>query len=202
MKILIACEESQVVAAAFRSKGHEAYSCDLLDCSGNHPEWHLKQDVLQLLDQHWDMIIAFPPCTYMSKAGARWLYQNGQLNYDRLNKAKAAKEFFMLFYNNSCKKICIENPVPLNIVGLPKPSQDIQPYYFGHQYSKKTYLWLKGIPPLMATNIIIDHKPYLPSNTGYGKRNGLKWSKGFAHNSIIASKTFTGVAAAMADQWG
>jgi len=202
MKILVACEESQAVTIEFRKLGHEAYSCDIVPTSGGHPEWHIQTNVVQLLNQKWDMIIAFPPCTYMSKAGARWMYPNGQLSNDRLTKALAARDFFNLFYNHSCEKIAIENPLPLKIVGLPEPSQDIQPYYFGEPYSKKTYLWLKGLPPLMPTNLIINHVPYLPSNVGYGKRNGHKWSKGISHDSVTHSKTFKGVAAAMADQWG
>lgn len=122
MKVLIACEESQTVCKAFRELGHEAYSCDIQDCSGGHPEWHLKQDVLPLLKQHWDLIIAHPPCTYMSKAGARWMYPKaGQLSEERYRQAMEAKTFFMRFYNCQCKHVAIENPVPLKVVNLPPP---------------------------------------------------------------------------------
>jgi hypothetical protein len=194
--ILVACEESQAVTIELRNRGHEAYSCDLEPCSGGHTEWHLQQDVTQLLKMKWDMLIAFPPCTYMSRAGARWMYAGGVLQEDRL-----AKEFFMMFYNAECPMIAIENPTPLKIVGLPPPTQSIQPYQFGHPYSKKTNLWLKGLPPLKPTRELTEHIPYLPSNVGLGRRKGQAYSKGVTHDAKIASKTFPGVARAMADQW-
>ena len=164
MRVLIACEESQVVCAAFRERGHEAYSCDIIECSGGHNEWHIKCDVVPLLngncrfvtmdnephyiDGKWDMIIAFPPCTFMSKAGARWMFPKGELSQERYAKAMAAKEFFMQIFNADCDRIAIENPRPLKIVELPEPQQVIQPYQFGHPYSKATCLWLKNLPPL------------------------------------------------------
>lgn len=161
MKVLIACEESQAVCIEGRKLGHEVYSCDILECSGGHPEWHIQGDVLPLLngnctfktmdgvehriDGKWDMIIAFPPCTYMSNAGAcRMFPQKGQIDKERFAKAMDAKKFFMAFYNADCERIAIENPVPLSVVGLPEKSQVIQPYEFGHPYTKKTYLWLRG----------------------------------------------------------
>ena len=202
MRVLIACEESQEVCKAFRSKGHEAYSCDIQECSGGHPEWHIQGDVLPLLKEKWDLIIAHPPCTYMSKAGARFMYLTaGTVNQERLEKALKAKEFFMRFMNADCDKICIENPTPLKIVGLPKESQVIQPYQFGHPYSKRTLLWLKGLPELKPTNILTSYTPYLPSNTG-GFARGKGGSRGVAHNAKVASKTFSGIAQAMAEQWG
>ena len=202
MKVLIACEESQAVCKAFREKGHEAYSCDIQECSGGHPEWHIQGDVLPLLKEKWDLIIAHPPCTYMSKAGARFMYLTaGNVNQERLEKALQAKEFFMQFVNADCDKICIENPTPLKIVGLPKESQVIQPYQFGHPYSKRTLLWLKGLPELKPTNILTEYTPYLPSNTG-GFARGKGGSRGVAHNAKDASKTFSGIAQAMAEQWG
>lgn len=218
MKLLVACEESQRVCTAFREKGHEAYSCDIIECSGGHPEWHIKTDVLPLLNgnckfktmdgiEHeingkWDMIIAHPPCTYMSKAGARWMYPKaGVISEDRLSKAIEARVFFMKFYDADCEKIVIENPVPLKIVNLPEYSQKIQPYQFGEPYSKETLLWLKGVGKLKPTDILSDYKPYLPSNTG-GKKRGQSYSKGVAHNAKDASKTFPGIAKAMAEQWG
>lgn len=200
MKVLVACEESQRVTIELRKLGVEAYSCDTLPCSGGHPEWHLQQDVTPLLNEDWDMIIAFPPCTYMSKAGARWMYKGGELQQDRLAKALEAKEFFMKFYNNKCEHVCIENPTPLRIVGLPEPTQTIQPYQFGDPYSKRTNLWLKGLPKLKETEVLTDFVSWLPSNTG-GKKRGQKSQRGIAKNQIEASKTFKGVAKAMATQF-
>ena len=202
MKVLVACEESQRVCIAFRAKGHEAYSCDILECSGGHPEWHIQDDVLKHLDEGWDLIIAHPPCTYLSKAGARFMYPTaGHISKDRLKLALKAKKFFLKLLNAPCNKIAVENPTPLKCCGLPKETQVIQPYEFGHPYSKRTLLWLKGLPPLKPTNIIKDFKPYLPSNTG-GFSRGLGGSRGVVHNAKDASKTFEGIAAAMAEQWG
>ena len=227
MNVLIACEESQAVCKAFRERGHKAYSCDLQECSGGHPEWHILGDALGVINPQktfdrersgiefftadgelhsfvgkWDLIIAHPPCTYMSKAGARWMYpKSGEISQDRLKLAIEAKEFFFQFLNADCEKICVENPVPLKIVGLPVPSQKIQPYQFGHPYSKCTCLWLKGLPMLTPTQILSDYKPYLPSNTG-GFARGQGGSRGVAHNAKAASKTFGGIAQAMAEQWG
>lgn len=125
MRVLIACEESQTVCKAFRALGHEAYSCDIIECSGGHPEWHLQQDVLPLLKMKWDLIIAHPPCTYMSKAGARWMYPKaGVLSEERYQQAMKAKDFFMQFYNCSCEHIAIENPVPLKVVNLPPHAEN------------------------------------------------------------------------------
>lgn len=204
MRVLVACEESQTVCKAFRALGHEAYSCDIQDCSGGHPEWHLKQDVLPLISgggQKWDLIIAHPPCTYMSKAGARWMYPTaGHISPERYRLAMDAKAFFMEFYNCDCEHVAIENPVPLRIVGLPAPSQSIQPYEFGEPYSKKTLLWLKGLPKLVPTKILLEHTPWMPSNTG-GFSRGQGGSHGIAHDPKTASKTFQGIADAMAHQW-
>ena len=201
-KVLIACEESQEVCKAFRELGHEAYSCDLLECSGGHPEWHIKGNVLEQLNKEWDIIIAHPPCTYMSKAGARFMYPTaGNIDEERLKKALQGKEFFMEILNAKCKYICVENPTPLKVVGLPKESQVIQPYQFGHPYSKRTLLWLKNLPELKPTNILKEYKPFLPSNTSQFAK-GKGGSRGIAKNSKEASKTFRGVAKAMAEQWG
>ena len=218
MKVLVACEESQRVCAAFRKLGHEAYSCDIIDCSGGHPEWHIKQDVLPLLNGRcefttcdgklhtisgkWDLIIAHPPCTYMSKAGARFMYLTaGNINRERLEKALRAKEFFMRFMNADCDKICIENPTPLKVVGLPKESQVIQPYQFGHPYSKRTLLWLKGLPMLIPTTP--DCKPvgpYVPAGTGRKNREKYGAAKR-GEDAKNRAKTFSGIARAMAEQW-
>ena len=228
MKVLVACEESQAVCKAFREKGHETYSCDIQDCSGGHPEWHIKTDVRLILNPHrtigqcdelcyeisfhtqdgkshnvdkWDLIIAHPPCTYMSNAGACRMYpRKGQIDTDRLKKGMAAKEFFMMFYKADCDRICIENPLPLKVIGLPKESQTIQPYMFGEPYSKRTLLWLKGLPNLVPTDICEDYKPYLPSGTS--RNAGTDYNKGTASGSKNRSKTFPGVAKAMAEQWG
>ena len=163
MKILVACEESQAVTIEMRKQGHEAYSCDVQECSGGHPEWHIKEDVLRLLDGDcyfetmdgvgrvivgkWDMLIAFPPCTYMTNASAVRMRIKGEINQDRYAKAMEAKEFFMAFYNADVQKIAIENPTPMKLIGLPAYTQAIQPYEHGHPYSKRTCLWLKGLPP-------------------------------------------------------
>lgn len=218
VNVLIACEESQRVCTAFRGKGHRAFSCDVIECSGGHPEWHIQQDVIPLLsgccefttcdgtihkiNSKWDMIIAHPPCTYMSKAGERWMYPTaGCIDDERLQKALKAKAFFMRFLNADCEKIVVENPVPLKVVGLPKPSQAIQPYEFGEPYSKKTLLWIKGLPLLQPTQILTEFKPWLPSNTGGAKR-GQKHTKGVVNTTKEFATTFKGIAKAMAEQWG
>lgn len=204
MRVLVACEESQEVCKVFRDRGHEAYSCDIQECSGGHPEWHLRVDALELLKMRWDLIIAHPPCTYMSAAGACRMYpQKGVMDQDRFRKAMEAKEFFMAFYNADCQRIAIENPRPLNCVELPKESQHIQPYEYGEPWSKLTYLWLKGLPPLMPTEIVADYKPYVSCGTSRNKGN--KDKSGFSRRGgaqKARSKTFPGIARAMGEQWG
>jgi hypothetical protein len=204
MRILVACEESQAVCIAFRNKGHEAYSCDIEPCSGGHPEWHIQGDVLPLLKEKWDMIIAFPPCTYLSNAGAARLYpKKGHLNQDRYEKGLKGKEFFMQFYNTDCERIAIENPVALSIYNLPQYSQIVQPWQFGHLYQKKTCLWLKGLPLLQPSNII--HGKYLSWVSGGSKRGegSPRQNKGETfRDARTRSKTFPGIARAMAEQWG
>lgn len=164
MKVLVACEESQAVCIAFRKLGHEAYSCDTQECSGGHPEWHIKGDVLPLIngnkpfitmdgDLHaivgtWDLLIAFPPCTYLTNAGSVRLRIKGEINKERMAKAIEAKVFFMKFLEADCQKICVENPTPGKIHQLPQYTQAIQPWWFGHPYTKRTCLWLKNLPPL------------------------------------------------------
>ena len=219
MRVLIACEESQAVCTAFRNLGHEAYSCDIQECSGGHTEWHIMGDVLPLINGHcefntvdgthhiidgkWDLLIADPPCTYMSNAGACRMYPTkGVVNSERFEKALLAKSFFMKFYNADCPRICIENPMPMKIVGLPQESQRIQPYQFGEPWSKKTYLWIKGLPELKPTNIITDFKPFIPSGTGRKLGGDSYGAKNCAHESKARSKTFPGIAQAMAEQWG
>lgn len=202
MKVLVACEESQEVCKAFRAKGHEAYSCDLIEASGGHPEWHIQVDALELLKIEWDMIIAFPPCTYLTNAGARHLYKGGVLNQDRYKKGLAAKEFFLKFWSASCEKIAIENPTPSRVYELPEKSQVIQPWQFGHPYTKRTQLWLKGLEPLKPTDIIEPEKTWCPSGS-YSGKHGDKYRGVFTKDRAKnRSKTFPGIAKAMADQWG
>lgn len=217
MKILVACEESQAVTVALRKLGHEAYSCDILDCSGGHNEWHIKGNVipylngkcpfitedkkLHFIDDRWDMIIAFPPCTYLSNAGARHLYKGGVLNAARYEKGLEAADFFMTIFEADCDKIAIENPTPSLIYELPPKSQVIQPWQFGHPYTKRTQLWLKGLPNLKPTFIVEPIATWCPSGSYSHKHNDKHrgvFSKDRAKNR---SKTFSGIASAMASQW-
>ena len=200
MKILVACEYSGTVRDAFAELGHDAWTCDTLPTAskGNH----IQDDVLKHLDKDWDLLIAHPPCTYQSRAGARWLYPKAkQLDQARYEKGLKGKEFFMQLLNAPIEKIAIENPTPFKIFNLPKPTQAVQPYEFGHNFSKRTLLWLKNLTQLKPTDMVNDYKPLLPSNTG-GKKRGQKSSSGFVHNAKDASKTFIGIAKAMAEQWG
>lgn len=200
MRVLVACEESQAVTIELRKLGHEAYSCDIEPCSGGHPEWHLQQDVLPLLEEKWDMIIAFPPCTYLSNAGACRLYpKKGQLDMERYKKGLEAKEFFLKFLNADCPRVAVENPVSSKVFEMPQHSQEIQPYMFGHPYTKKTRLWLRGLPELVPTEVVEPISPYCPSGTGRKNRDKYGAAKRDAKNR---SKTFPGVAKAMAEQWG
>ena len=198
MKVLVACEYSGIVRDAFAAKGHNAWSCDILptESKGNH----IQDDVLKHLDKGWDLMIAHPPCTYLSNAGARWLYKNNKLQQKRYDLGLKAKEFFLKLLDANIPKICVENPTPMKIFNLPKPSTFVQPFEFGHPYSKKTLLWLKNLPPLISTSILGKYKPLCPSNSG-GKKRGQSY-----HYSPIfgksASKFWKGIAEAMADQWG
>lgn len=195
MKILIACEESQAVCKAFRAKGHEAYSCDILPCSGGHPEWHIQGDAVAVAyGEHWDMMIAHPPCTYLSNAGARFLYPKGVLNEERYNKGIEAKAFFLNLLNAPIEKICVENPIQSKVFDIQKYTQTIEPYYFGHPFKKKTCLWLKNLPLLKATNLLEK-----PQST---KVAGNWFNKGGKERQKNRSKTFQGIANAMAEQWG
>ena len=202
-RILIACEESQIVTNEFRKLGfYNTFSCDLLPTSGGHPEWHIVGDaVKEAYSGKYDMMIAHPPCTYMSRAGARWMYPTaGNLCQDRYAKAMEAKDLFLQLLNAPIEYIAIENPTPLKVVELPKQDQAIQPYEYGHEYSKRTLLWLKNLPPLKPTDIKSNYKPYLPSNTG-GKKRGQKYQ--FVNiTQKESSKTFSGVAKALAFQYG
>lgn len=200
-KILVACEESQTLTIELRSLGFEAYSCDLQECSGGYPQWHIQGDaVKEAYSGKYSMMVGHPPCTFISRAGARWMYPTaGNISLERLNKALEAKAFFLKLWNAPIERICLENPTPLKVVGLPKHTQTIQPFEYGHKYSKKTLLWLKGLPNLKPTKIESDYVPFLPSNTG-GKKRGQK----FRFKSISqkdSSKSFIGIAKAMAEQW-
>ncbi|MGY3091102.1 hypothetical protein ACVWYF_004166 [Hymenobacter sp. UYAg731] len=201
MKVLIACEESQAVCIAFRAAGHEAYSCDLQVCSGGRPEWHIQGDaVAEAYSGGYDLLIAHPPCTLLSKAGARHMYAGGRLNQQRLAAAREAVGFFRQLLDAPIRYKAIENPEPLRVVSLPPHSQAIQPYEHGHGYSKKTLLWLVGLPLLEPTNRVAEYVPYLPSNTG-GAARGHKATPGVSR-AKQRSKTFAGIANAMAAQWG
>lgn len=184
MKILVACEESQAVTIELRRLGHEAYSCDIEPCSGGHPEWHLQVDALELLKMKWDMILAFPPCTHLAVSGARYFEQKR-----KDGRQQAAIDFFMRFANADCPKIAIENPVGIMSSVWRKPDQIIQPWQFGHGETKKTCLWLKGIPLLVPTNIVDGREQRIWK---------MPPSEDRAKNR---AKTFPGIARAMAEQW-
>lgn len=195
MKILVACEESQAVTIEFRKLGHEAYSCDILPCSGGHPEWHIQGDAIaEAYSGKYEMMIAHPPCTYLTNAGAVHLYPKGKLNQERYEKGMEAKDFFMKLLNAPIEKICVENPIPSTIFGLPKYTQTIQPYEHGHPYQKKTCLWLKNLPLLVPSNIITERQST--------KIAGNWFNKGGKDRQVNRSKTFPGIAQALASQWG
>jgi len=196
MRVLVACEESQTICIAFREKGHEAYSCDIQDCSGGHPEWHIKGDVLEQLDKGWDLMIAHPPCTYLTISANKWMKEQPERESGVLvGKARAlardqAINFFMCFVNAPIKRIAIENPIGIMSTYYCKPSQVIQPWQFGHGETKATCLWLKYLSRLRSSNIVKGREQRLFS---------LPPSK---NRSKLRSRTFQGIADAMADQWG
>jgi site-specific DNA-cytosine methylase len=185
MKILIACEESQAVCTQFRKLDHEAYSCDIEPCSGGYPKWHLQKDIREILNLNWDMIIAFPPCTDLCVSGARW-FEEKRKN----GRQKLSIDFFMLFTKLDCDKVCIENPIGIMSTLYRKPDQIIQPWQFGHGETKATCLWLKGLPKLLATNIV------------EGRVNRIHKLPPTKDRSILRAKTYAGIAEAMAIQWG
>ena len=220
MNVLVACEESQRVCTAFRERGHNAFSCDIQEPSGGHPEWHILGDALKAIEGgkvttmdgavhdigRWDLLIAHPPCTYLYNAGAARLYRKfdgkSYCELSRLNKGFDAKEFFMKFYNADIPMKAIENPVPSSVFRLPKYQQIIQPYEYGHPYQKKTCLWLTGLPILKPT-IVVD--PICSWVSGGSKKaDGTeRENKGTVYrDSKNRSKTFPGIAKAMAEQWG
>ncbi len=192
MKVLIACEFSGIVREAFKAKGHDAWSCDFLPTE--IPGQHIQCDVLEILNQGWDLMIAHPPCTYLSNAGARFLYPKGKLSPARFNLAIEAGIFFMQLWKAPIKRICIENPIPSTIIGLPKYTQIIQPYYFGDMVQKKTCLWLKNLPPL---------KYKIPKEKPQSTKIAGNWfNKGGKDRQKNRARTFKGIANAMAEQWG
>ena len=228
MKVLIACEESQRVCTAFREKGHNAFSCDILPCSGGHPEWHIQGDVLQFLNPEvlfpgelpgiqfftmdnechcfqgkWDLIIAHPPCTYLTLAGNKWFKPEFADRFpDRQKQRKEAIDFFMAIANADCNKIAIENPVGVMSSKWRKPDQYIEPFMFGDPEKKKTGLWLKGLPLLKPTNIVEPVIIHCKSGA-----NEPRWHMETMHlpkeeRSRVRSQTFPGIARAFADQWG
>ncbi len=204
MKILVACEESQAVTKELRRLGHEAYSCDIIECSGGHPEWHLQQDVLPLLKQKWDMIIAFPPCTFLTVTGNRWfnVERYGEKAIQRCKDREQAINFFMTFANADCPRIAIENPVGIMSSTWRKPNQIINPYEFGDPFEKKTCLWLKGLPELQPTNVVS-----VPQRTRFDSGKSMPawyaecWHLPKEERAKMRSKTFPGIAKAMAEQW-
>ena len=218
MKVLVACEESQEVCKAFRALGHEAYSCDILECSGGHPEWHIQADILPLLngnctfttmdgvehriDGKWDMIIAFVPCTKTSNAGARHLYKNGKLNIPRYYEGLCGKALFLAVWAADCEKVVIENPKPSKIFDYPEPTQAIQPFQFGHPFTKLTLLWERGVVPLVPTCIVPLERTWCPSGSYSGKHNEKHRGMFTTDRARNRSKTFPGLAKAMAEQWG
>lgn len=218
MNVLIACEESQTVCKAFRAKGHNAFSCDLQSPSGGHPEWHVLGDATKLLKNNniefttmdgarhfvgrWDLLIAHPPCTYLSNAGARHLWKGHKLNQERFELGLEAKSVFLAFLNAPVERICVENPVPSRVYELPKYNQIVQPYLFGHPYTKRTCLWLDGLPDLKPTNVVDPVATWCPSGS-YSHKHGEKHRGMFTKDRArMRSKTFEGVAEAMAEQWG
>ena len=223
MKVLVACEESQAVCKAFRERGHKAYSCDLLPCRfTDKPEWHIMCDVFEIIDGYtnfytmdgeihdevaagvWDLIIAHPPCTFLTCTGNRWFKEEyGMKASIRKESRKAAIEFFMAFTKVNCKAMAIENPVGCMSTQYRKPDQIIQPYHFGDPYRKTTCLWLKNLPPLMPTDIIVGNiVSWVSGGSKDSKGNNRKNCGMTFRDSKTRSKTFEGIASAMAEQWG
>ena len=220
MKVLVACEESQRVCIAFREQGHEAYSCDIIDCSGGHPEWHIKQDVIPLLngmckfstcdgtnhhiDGKWDLIIAHPPCTYLTVAANKYynVDKYGDKAIKRQSEREKAIRFFMKFINADCDKICVENPIGVMSTSYKKPTQIVQPYEYGTPERKSTCLWLKGLSELYPTDIV----KFTPIVFKSGKTDSKLHYETFKlpadERARERSKTFPGIAKAMAEQWG
>lgn len=221
MKVLVACEESQSVCLAFRDLGHEAYSCDIQGPSGGHPEWHILGDALKAIEGgqvttmdgqthdigQWDLLIGHPPCTYLTSASAVRLFNadHSIKSWEREMKGWNARSFFLSMLHSGIKKICIENPCPLKYFRLPKYSQIIEPYMFGDPWKKRTCLWLVGLPNLRVTNVVEPQGLWVGStsgrNTGTGRIKSV-YTLSSHRDSKTRAKTFHGIAAAMAEQWG
>ncbi len=217
MNVLIACEESQTVCKAFRALGHEAYSCDVQEPSGGHPEWHILGDALEAVkggeivtmdgQRHdigkWEMLIAHPPCTYLTLAGNKWFKPEFTERFpDRQKQRKEAIDFFMDIANADCDKIAIENPVGVMSSQWRKPNQYIEPYMFGDPEKKKTGLWLKGLPLLKPTNIVEPVIIHCKSGANEPRWHIETMRLPKEERSRVRSQTFPGIAAAMAEQWG
>lgn len=221
IKVLVACEESQRVCSAFREKGHEAYSCDIIDQSGGHPEWHIKGDALEVIngkcnfktcdgqlhniEGKWDLLIAHPPCTYLTVTGNRWfsVEKYGEKAIQRERDRKDAEKFFMAFANADCNRIAIENPIGIMSTVWRKPDQIIQPYMFGDAVEKKTCLWLKNLPNLKPTNIVEPpERVRFESGKSMPQWYAEAWRLPKEERSKVRSRTFEGIAKAMAQQWG
>jgi len=205
MRILLACEESQAVTKEFRKLGHDAYSCDILPTSGDNPKCHLQRDVTEILSKKWDMIIAFPPCTYLTVTGNRWfnIDRYGEKAIQRHKDREEGVKFFMLFANAECDKIVIENPVGIMSSKWRKPDQIIQPYQFGDEAEKKTCLWIKGLPLLRNTNEVKPpERVKFKSGKTMPKWYADAWKLPKEERAKLRSKTFPGIAKAMATQWG
>lgn len=202
MKVLLACEESQTVCKEFRKLGHEAYSCDIQECSGGHPEWHLQKDIFEVIDMGWDMMIAFPPCTHLAVSGAAWFEKK-----IADGRQQQGVDFFMKIINAPIQQIAVENPIGIMSSKFKKPDQIIQPYFFGDPYKKSTCLWLKNLPLLHKTNAVDPiFVEYNSSKTKSGKsKYSYMWKVSTQNNNVIAqrlrSKTPDGLAQAMAEQW-
>lgn len=210
MKVLIACEESQAVCKEFRALGHEAYSADILPCSGGHPEWHIQGDVTKVLNDGWDLMIAHPPCTYLAVSGARWLYnKDGSRNEERFDNQAEALSFVRLLMDAPIERIAIENPISVISTHIRKPEQIVQPYMFGDQASKSTCLWLKNLPLLEPTELVGKGEFVEWVDKNGKKKRQAKWyldalskAKTSEERRTLRSKTFVGIAKAMANQWG
>tara|TARA_B110000902_G_C14136456_1_gene524054 strand:+ start:342 stop:977 length:636 start_codon:yes stop_codon:yes gene_type:complete len=210
MRILVACEESQAITKELRKLGHEAFSCDLLPCSGGYPEWHYQQDVFEVIEKGWDMMIAHPPCTFLAVSGARWLYnKDGSKNIERYKNQAEALNFVQMLMDAPINKIVIENPISVISSNIRKPEQIVQPWMFGDKAQKSTCLWLKNLPLLEPTNIV-DKGEFIEfiSKKGVKKKqpkwyfDALKKAKTPEERRTLRSKTFKGMAEAMANQWG
>tara|TARA_R110002020_G_scaffold34375_2_gene104643 strand:+ start:1173 stop:1847 length:675 start_codon:yes stop_codon:yes gene_type:complete len=211
MKVLIACEESQSICKEFRNLGHEAYSCDLLPCSGGHKDWHIQGDALeQAYSGNYDLMVAHPPCTYLAVSGNRWLYnKDGSKNTERWNNQAKALDFVKALMSAPIKHIALENPISVISSNIRKPDQIVQPWMFGDEAQKSTCLWLKNLPLLKPTNIVGKGEFIEFISKDGNKKKQPKWyfealqkAKTPEERRTLRSKTFPGMAKAIADQWG